>query len=89
MAEGDTIFRTARTLQRALAGRTVTRFESPLPALTRVDEDEPIAGRTAVGVRERRTALPALRHADRLAQAGRIGAPHLLAPAVPEIVSGL
>ena len=45
MPEGDTIFRAARTLQRALAGRTVTRFESVLPALSRVDEDAPIAGR--------------------------------------------
>jgi endonuclease VIII len=46
MPEGDTIFRAARTLHRALAGRTVTRFESVLPALTRVDDDAPIAGRT-------------------------------------------
>jgi len=43
--EGDAIFRTARTLHRALAGRTVTRFESVLPALTRVHEDTPITGR--------------------------------------------
>jgi endonuclease-8 len=46
MPEGDTIFRTARTLHRALAGRTVTAFESPLPAVTRVDDDTPLAGRT-------------------------------------------
>ena len=51
MPEGDTIFRTARTLQRALAGRSVTRFESPLPALTRVDHDQPIVGRTVRAVR--------------------------------------
>jgi endonuclease-8 len=51
MPEGDTIFRTARTLQRALAGRVVTRFESPLPALTRIDQDAPIAGRTICAVR--------------------------------------
>ena len=30
MPEGDTIFRTARTLQRALAGQTVTRFAREL-----------------------------------------------------------
>jgi endonuclease VIII len=42
--EGDTIFRAARTLHQALAGRTVTRFESVLPALTRVDEDAPLVG---------------------------------------------
>ena len=45
MPEGDAIYRTARTLHRALAGRTVVRFESVLPALTRVHEDSPIAGR--------------------------------------------
>ena len=46
MPEGDTIFRAARTLNRALAGKTVVRFESALPALTRVDDDAPITGRT-------------------------------------------
>jgi endonuclease-8 len=44
--EGDAIFRTARTLHRALAGRVVTRFESVLPSLTRVHDDAPITGRT-------------------------------------------
>jgi endonuclease-8 len=43
--EGDSIFRTARALHRYLAGRTVTRFESVLPALIRVDHDRPVAGR--------------------------------------------
>ena len=46
MPEGDTIFRAARTLHRALAGRTVAAFESVFPALTRVDDDRPLAGRT-------------------------------------------
>ena len=46
MPEGDTIFRAARTLHRALAGKRVTRFESVLPALNRIDEDAPLAGRT-------------------------------------------
>ncbi len=46
MPEGDTIHRTARTLQAALAGRTVTRFETVLPALARVDEEAPLTGRT-------------------------------------------
>ncbi|HUR35580.1 MAG TPA: DNA-formamidopyrimidine glycosylase family protein [Vicinamibacterales bacterium] len=45
MPEGDTIFRAARTLNRALAGRAVTRFDSVYPALTRVDHDAPLAGR--------------------------------------------
>jgi endonuclease-8 len=53
MPESDTIFRTARTLHRALAGRTVTFFESPLPALARVDADHPLAGRTIESVAPR------------------------------------
>jgi endonuclease-8 len=50
MPEGDTIFRAARTLHRALAGHEVVRFESVLPALTRVHEDAPITGRTIESV---------------------------------------
>ena len=46
MPEGDTLFRTARTLQLALGGQTVTRFETVLPKLARVDVDTPLAGRT-------------------------------------------
>lgn len=46
MPEGDTIFRTARTLSRALAGRTVTEFCTVLANLARVDDDAPIRGRT-------------------------------------------
>jgi endonuclease-8 len=45
MPEGDTIFRAARTLHRALAGKSVVRFESVLPALTRVHDDTPITAR--------------------------------------------
>jgi endonuclease-8 len=44
--EGDSIFRTARALERALAGHQVTRFESVFPRLTRIDDDTPIRGRT-------------------------------------------
>ena len=51
MPEGDTIFRAACTLNRALAGHLVTRFESTFPALTRVAADEPIVGRTVDSVR--------------------------------------
>jgi endonuclease-8 len=43
--EGDTIFRAARTLKAALAGKTVTRFETVLPYLARVHHDAPITGR--------------------------------------------
>lgn len=46
MPEGDTIFRAARTLHRALAGRPVTSFESALPALNRIHEDAPLTSRT-------------------------------------------
>src|SRR4051812_1600764 len=53
MPEGDTIFRAAATLHRVFAGKVVTRFESAFPALTRVDEDHPIAGRTVAGVSSR------------------------------------
>jgi endonuclease-8 len=44
--EGDTIFRAARTLNRALAGQTVTGFETVLPKLSRVDYDSGLIGRT-------------------------------------------
>lgn len=53
MPEGDTIFRAARTLNKALAGRVVTRFESVYPALTRIDHDRLIAGRTIESVSSR------------------------------------
>ena len=53
MPEGDTIFRTARTLHRALAGQIVTRFESVFPRLTRIHDDHPITGRTVQSVTSR------------------------------------
>jgi endonuclease VIII len=46
MPEGDTIFRAARTLNKALAGQIVTGFETVLPKLSRVDFDSKITGRT-------------------------------------------
>jgi endonuclease VIII len=45
MPEGDTIFRAARTLHRALAGEVVTGFESVLPKLERVEVDAVVTGR--------------------------------------------
>jgi endonuclease VIII len=45
MPEGDTIFRAARTLHRALAGQTLTGFETVLANLSRVDFDSAITGR--------------------------------------------
>lgn len=53
MPEGDTIFRAARTLSRALAGGVVTRFESVFPALNRIDDDRPLKGRTIESVSAR------------------------------------
>jgi endonuclease-8 len=53
MPEGDTIFRAARVLHKALGGKVVTRFESVFPNLNRVDEDAPIAGRTVTAVESR------------------------------------
>lgn len=46
MPEGDTIYRAARTLHRAFAGQIVTKFESVLPRLSRVDVDLGIVSRT-------------------------------------------
>ena len=46
MPEGDTIYRAAATLHRALAGKPVVRFESVLPALTRVHDDHPLTNGT-------------------------------------------
>ena len=51
MPEGDTLHRIARTLQATLAGKTVTRFETALPKLARVDDQTPIRGRTVESVR--------------------------------------
>lgn len=53
MPEGDTIFRAARTLHRALAGLTITDFHSPLSQLAVVDRRAPIAGRTIEGASAR------------------------------------
>ena len=53
MPEGDTIFRTARTLGRALGGQIVTVFRSTYPLLTRFHDDAPITGRTVERVESR------------------------------------
>ena len=45
MPEGDTIFRSARTLRRALAGKPVTGFRSTYPLLTRFHDNTPLTGR--------------------------------------------
>lgn len=45
MPEGDTIFRTARSLHRALAGHCATKFDTAYAHVARVNDDGPIAGR--------------------------------------------
>jgi len=53
MPEGDTIHRAARTLDTALRGQRVERFESVLAQLNRVNADAPIAGRVVERVEAR------------------------------------
>ena len=53
MPEGDTIFRTARALGRALAGRPITGFRSTYPMLTRCHDDAPLTGQTVDRVEPR------------------------------------
>jgi len=53
MPEGDSIYRAARTLNPALAGETVTSFESALPRLSRVQVDQGVVGRTVEKVEAR------------------------------------
>jgi len=53
MPEGDTIFRSARALNKALAGKTVTRFDTALAPLARVNDDTPLTGRTIEKVESR------------------------------------
>ena len=53
MPEGDTIFRTARALGRALIGKPVTIFRSTYPMLTRFDDDTPLFGQIVDQVESR------------------------------------
>ena len=53
MPEGDTIYRAARALQRAMSGKVVTGFETGLAKLARVDDDSPIVGRVVERVESR------------------------------------
>jgi endonuclease-8 len=51
--EGDTIYRSARALGRALTGKTVTRFESGYAQLVQADDQLPFAGQTVTLVEAR------------------------------------
>jgi endonuclease-8 len=53
MPEGDTIFRAARALHRALAGEIVTGFETTYAPLVRMNDSAPVVGRTIERVEPR------------------------------------
>lgn len=53
MPEGDTIFRTARTLGRALVDKPITGFRSTYPLLMRFNDDTPLVGQVVDGVESR------------------------------------
>ncbi len=53
MPEGDTIFRTARSIGRAFIGQPITVFRSTYPLLTRFNDDTPLAGQTVDRVEAR------------------------------------
>jgi endonuclease-8 len=53
MPEGDTIYRSARALHKALAGHTVTAFQTGLAPLASVHDNTPITGRTIEKVEAR------------------------------------
>jgi endonuclease-8 len=53
MPEGDTIFRSARTLNLALQGKRVTFFEAATAKLTAANDQSPVTGRTIERVESR------------------------------------
>jgi endonuclease-8 len=53
MPEGDTVFRAARALHRALAGKIITRFETGYAKLASADDTYTIAGRAVEHVEAR------------------------------------
>ncbi|HEX8712357.1 MAG TPA: DNA-formamidopyrimidine glycosylase family protein [Terracidiphilus sp.] len=53
MPEGDTIFRAARSLGRALGGKPITGFRSTYPKLTRWNDDSPLTGQMVMSVESR------------------------------------
>jgi endonuclease-8 len=53
MPEGDTIFRAAQALNKALAGKVVTGFETALAKLASANDNTPLVGRTVQRVEAR------------------------------------
>ena len=53
MPEGDTIYRAARALQKAIGGKVVSAFDTGLATLASVNDDKPLIGRTVKKVESR------------------------------------
>lgn len=53
MPEGDTLYRTAVVLRKALLDREITRFETSVEAVAAVDARTPVAGRTVTAIEAR------------------------------------
>jgi endonuclease VIII len=53
MPEGDTIYRTARALKKAIGSKVVTGFETGLAKLARVNDDTPLVGKVVEKVESR------------------------------------
>ena len=53
MPEGDTIYRAARALQKAIGGKVVSGFDTGLAKLAPVNDDAPLVGRTVEKVESR------------------------------------
>jgi endonuclease-8 len=53
MPEGDTIYRTARALGRALTGKQVTRFSTEYAQIARANDDAPFRGQTIQNIEAR------------------------------------
>ncbi len=53
MPEGDTIYRAARALGKALTGKAVTGFDTNLAPIARVNDDSPLVGRVVEKVESR------------------------------------
>jgi endonuclease VIII len=53
MPEGDTIYRAARALQKAIGGKVVTGFETGLAKLARVEDEATLVGRVVAKVESR------------------------------------
>jgi endonuclease-8 len=53
MPEGDTIYRAARALQKAIGGKVVTAFDTGLAKLASTNDDAPLVGRTIEKVEAR------------------------------------